>query len=75
MRRMGAQKPDGPPQGSGWAIGGDVRRARRLDHRACVTLMGRDLDGQDAPTPLADGAAALRHRRLAILDALTTWPM
>lgn len=74
MRRGGAQEPDSLPQGGPRSIGGDVRCTRGLDHRPRVALVRRDLNRQDAPTPLADRATTLRYRRLAILDVLTAWP-
>lgn len=52
-----------------------VRGAGRLDHRPCVALAWSDLDGQNPHPPLADRAAAFRHRRRTMDDAASPWPL
>ena len=69
-----AHGPDGLPQTAARLRRGEVRRARRLDHRPRVALVRRDLHWQDAETLPAGRADALRHWRLAILDTPTPRP-
>jgi hypothetical protein len=62
------------PQAGRRAVYVRIRRAGRFHHRPRVALVGGDLSRQDAEALPAYGAAALRHRRLAVLDAATARP-
>jgi len=74
VRMAFAHAPDRLAQAGRRPLCVGIRRTGRFHHRPRVALVGRDLNGQDAQTLLADGADALRHRRLAILDAPTARP-
>gem|GEM_PF-2821036 len=63
------------PQRDRGAAQGRVRGAGRLDDGPGVALAWSDLDGQDPHSPLADRAAAFRHRRRAMDDAARRRPL